>query len=138
MKKININKIICVVLIFMIADIKTNAIANKTYPYDEIDILISKSKKNMSLASNVVEGAAKAQEKTLNAVVSNINTMKKENMIAKNKLDIFTQRMAIFGVDTMSTPESPEMLKAYKEYKDAGGEDSYIHWKKWLLKNDDK
>jgi hypothetical protein len=88
----------------------------------------------MTAASSVVQAAAKAQEKTLSQVVNNIEKIKEENKESKTKLNIFTERMMVFGVDTIASAEDPSLLKAYKDYKDNGGEQDYDQWKKWVLK----
>ncbi len=72
-------------------------------------------------------------EKVQNEQNININKMKEENQESKAKLNIFAERMLVFGVDIMSAPEDPSYLQGYKVYKDNGGEESYQDWKKWML-----
>ena len=129
----HLNKIIITVLLLVAFDMIGPLNATKSPNIDEIDALIAKSSKNMAMANTVVQAAAKAQEKSLSQVVNNINKMKGENIESKAKLNIFTKRMMVFGVDTIATPEDPTYLKAYKDYKDNGGEQEYQEWKKWML-----
>lgn len=129
----HLNKITLAVLLFVTFDMIGSLNATKSPNIDEIDALIAKSSKNMAMAGTVVQAAAKAQEKSLSQVVNNINKMKEENVESKAKLNIFTERMLVFGVDTMSAPEDPSFLQGYKVYKDNGGEESYQDWKKWML-----
>lgn len=130
----HLNKITLTILLLAAVDMVGPLNASKTPNIDEIDAMIAKSSKNMAAASSVVQAAAKAQEKTLSQVVNNIEKMKEENEESKTKLDIFTERMMVFGVDTIASAEDPTLLKAYKDYKDNGGEQEYDQWKKWVLK----
>jgi DNA polymerase III delta prime subunit len=130
----HLNKITLTVLLLAAVDMVGPLNASKGPNVDEIDALIAKSSKNMAAASSVVQAAAKAQEKTLSQVVNNIEKIKEENEESKTKLDIFTERMMVFGVDTIASAEDPSLLKAYKDYKDNGGEQDYDQWKKWVLK----
>ena len=114
----HLNKITLAVLLFVTFDMIGSLNATKSPNIDEIDALIAKSSKNMAMAGTVVQAAAKAQEKSLSQVVNNINKMKEENVESKAKLNIFTERMLVFGVDTMSAPEDPSFLQGYKVYKD--------------------
>jgi DNA polymerase III delta prime subunit len=129
----HLNKITLAVLLLAAFDMVGSLNATKSPNIDEIDALIAKSSKNMAMAGTVVQAAAKAQEKTLSQVVNSINEMKEENVKSKAKLNIFTKRMMVFGVDTIATPEDPTYLKAYKDYKDNGGEQEYQEWKQWML-----
>lgn len=129
----HLNKITLTVLLLAAVDMVGPLTASKGPNVDEIDALIAKSSKNMAAASSVVQAAAKAQEKTLSQVVNNIEKIKEENKESKTKLNIFTERMMVFGVDTVASPEDPTLLKAYKDYKDSGGEQNYDQWKKWIL-----
>lgn len=131
----HLNKITFAVLLLAAFDMVGPLNATKSPNVDEIDALIAKSSKNMAMASTVVQAAAKAQEKTLSQVVNNIEKIKEENVESKAKLNIFTERMMVFGVDTIASPEDPTLLKAFKEYKDNGGEQEYQSWKKWILKD---
>jgi DNA polymerase III delta prime subunit len=130
----HLNKITLTVLLLAAIDMVGLLNASKGPNVDEIDALIAKSSKNMAAASSVVQAAAKAQEKTLSQVVNNIEKIKEENKESKTKLNIFTERMMVFGVDTIASAEDPTLLKAYKDYKDNGGEQDYDQWKKWVLK----
>jgi len=129
----HLNKITLAVLLLAAFDMVGSLNATKSPNIDEIDALIAKSSKNMAMAGTVVQAAAKAQEKTLSQVVNSINEMKEENVKSKAKLNIFIKRMMVFGVDTIATPEDPTYLKAYKDYKDNGGEQEYQEWKQWML-----
>jgi hypothetical protein len=126
--KINLDKLVLVILVVTLFDMVTFAIAQKPKEIDELDLLIAKSKKSMSKAGTVVQAAAKAQEETLTAVVSHIEEVEHEAEVAQQKVEMFSVRMIENGIDTSAVVEEqkmeyiPEIKDAYDVYVKGGGD----------------
>ncbi len=128
MKK-TFDKIVLFLSIIAIFDMVSIATAQKPKDIDELDMLIAKSKNSMSKAGNVVQQAAKAQEKVLGEVVSHIEEVEHAAEEATQKIEIFSARMIEAGIDTSENIVEEEKVEyiteikdAYKKYVDEGGD----------------
>lgn len=127
MKK-TFDKIVLFLLSIAIFDMVSIATAQKPKDIDELDMLIAKSKNSMSKAGNVVQQAAKAQEKVLGEVVSHIEEVEHAAEEATQKIEIFSARMIEAGIDTSENIVEEEVeyvteiKDAYKKYIDEGGD----------------
>jgi len=128
MKK-TFDKIVLFLSSIAIFDMVSIATAQKPKDIDELDMLIAKSKNSMSKAGNVVQQAAKAQEKVLGEVVSHIEEVENAAEEATQKIEIFSARMIEAGIDTSENIVEEEKVEyiteikdAYKKYVDEGGD----------------
>lgn len=127
MKK-TFDKIVLFLLSIAIFDMVSIATAQKPKDIDELDMLIAKSKNSMSKAGNVVQQAAKAQEKVLGEVVSHIEEVEHAAEEATQKIEMFSARMIEAGIDTSENIVEEEVeyvneiKDAYKKYVDEGGD----------------
>ena len=128
MKK-TFDKIVLFLSSIAIFDMVSIATAQKPKDIDELDMLIAKSKNSMSKAGNVVQQAAKAQEKVLGEVVSHIEEVENAAEEATQKIEIFSARMIEAGIDTSENIVKEEKVEyiteikdAYKKYVDEGGD----------------
>ena len=127
MKK-TFDKIVLFLSSIAIFDMVSIATAQKPKDIDELDMLIVKSKNSMSKAGNVVQQAAKAQEKVLGEVVSHIEEVEHAAEEATQKIEMFSARMIEAGIDTSENIVEEEVeyvteiKDAYKKYVDEGGD----------------
>ena len=127
MKK-TFDKIVLFLSSIAIFDMVSIATAQKPKDIDELDMLIAKSKNSMSKAGNVVQQAAKAQEKVLGEVVSHIEEVEHAAEEATQKIEMFSARMIEAGIDTSENIVEEEVeyvneiKDAYKKYVDEGGD----------------
>lgn len=127
MKK-TFDKIVLFLSSIAIFDMVSIATAQKPKDIDELDMLIAKSKNSMSKAGNVVQQAAKAQEKVLGEVVSHIEEVEHAAEEATQKIEIFSARMIEAGIDTSENIVEEEVeyvteiKDAYKKYVGEGGD----------------
>jgi len=128
MKK-TLDKLVLLISSIALFDMISFATAQKPKEIDELDMLINKSKQSMSKASSIVKAAAKAQEKTIKAVVSHIEEVESVAEEATKKVEMFSVRMIEAGVDTSTIQVEEEKVEyvveikeAYQKYINEGGD----------------
>lgn len=127
--KITLDKVVLFCMGIAVFDMVSFATAQKPKDIDELDMLIAKSRSSMAKAGTVVQAAAKAQEKTLGAVVSHIQEVEHKAEEAHQKIEVFSARMIEVGIDTSMTPIVEQEVEYVDEIKEA--------YQKYLLEGGD-